>query len=188
MLLRFLTSATRVRVFPVAERCRTPRSFSVCQTSGTFRSELPNWERTCQMITLTRDLNVFTSCLTTDLPAVFFSIHDVAQARNMCALSCILFRHFLLLCSYSDPLHPGLHRFFWIGDRLLHLGWSGPVWFSAEQSGGQPHDGPVGLLDAWLHAVPHWNLSADRTDMVQRLRQSCSAIYGWLGLHGLRHS
>jgi hypothetical protein len=92
----------------VAERCRTTRLFSACQTSGTYRSELPNWERTCQMITLTRDLNVFTSCITTDLPAVFFSIHDVAQARNMCAHSCILFRHFLLLCSYSDPLHPDL--------------------------------------------------------------------------------
>src|SRR5437763_14709906 len=103
MLLRFLTSATRALVFIFAERCRTTRSFSACQTSGTSRSELPNWERTCQMITLTRDLNVFTSCITTDLPAVFFSIREVAQARNMCALSCILFRHFLLLCSYSDP-------------------------------------------------------------------------------------
>src|SRR5438309_10125863 len=105
MLLRFLTSATRVFF---AERCRITRSFSACQTSGTCRSELPNWERTCQMITLTRDLNVFTSCITTDLPAVFFSIREVAQARNMCALSCILFCHFLLLCSYSDLLHPDL--------------------------------------------------------------------------------
>ena len=60
------------------------------------------------MITLTRDLNVFTSCLTTDLPAVFFSICHVAQARNMCALSLILFRHFLLLYSHSYPLHPDL--------------------------------------------------------------------------------
>jgi hypothetical protein len=86
MLLRFLTSATRVRVF-LSRNCAELRDrFSACQTSGTSRSELANWERTCQMITLTRDLNVFTSCITTGLSAVFFSIRHIAQARNMCAL------------------------------------------------------------------------------------------------------
>jgi hypothetical protein len=60
------------------------------------------------MITLTRDLNIFTSCVTTDLPAVFFPIRYVALARNMCALSRILFRHFLVLCCHSYPLHPDL--------------------------------------------------------------------------------
>jgi hypothetical protein len=51
------------------------------------------------MITLTRDLNVFTSCITTDLPAVFFSIRDVAQARNMCALLDPLIGHFVFFLS-----------------------------------------------------------------------------------------
>jgi hypothetical protein len=60
------------------------------------------------MITLTRDLNVFTSCITTNLSAVFFSIRDIAQAWNMCALSGVLFHHFLLLCSDSSQLHPNL--------------------------------------------------------------------------------
>src|ERR1700719_4213523 len=99
------TSHLGVRVFLVAKRGRSTRSFSAGEASGTSRSELPSLEWTGQVITLTRDLNGFTSCVTTDLPAVFFSIRHVAQARNMRALSRILFSHFLLLCSHSDPLH-----------------------------------------------------------------------------------
>src|SRR5437899_1096114 len=106
MLLRHITSA--IASFQWREQGRSTRSFSAGQASGTSRSELPNRERTCQVITLTRDFNVFATCVTTDLPAVFFSIRHVAQARNMCALSHILFRHSLLLCSHSYPLHPDL--------------------------------------------------------------------------------
>src|SRR6266849_11148592 len=60
------------------------------------------------------------------------------------------------------------HRFFWLGYGLLHLGWSGLIWFSDEQSRCQPDAGRVGVLDAGVHAVPHRALSADWTDLVQR--------------------
>src|SRR5713226_5696874 len=70
------------------------------------------------------------------------------------------------------------NRFFWLGYRLLHLGWSGLVWFSDEQSRCQPDAGHMGFLDAGVHAVPHRPLSADWTDLVQRVRQSGS-LYTW---------
>src|SRR5713226_10137311 len=74
------------------------------------------------------------------------------------------------ICEFA--FRAGCHRFFWLGYRLLHLGWSGLVWFSQEQSRSQPDTGLMGFLDAGVHAVPHGHLSADRTDLVQRLRQS----------------
>src|SRR5437879_10224255 len=83
---------------------------------------------------------------------------------------------------------PDRHWLFCLGDLLLHLGWPGAVWFSEEQSRGQPHNGPVGILDAWLHAVPDRDLSTNRTDLVQRLRQSRSIIYGRPSLHCFRYS
>jgi hypothetical protein len=87
---------------PIAKLVRSTQSVSTGQPSSTSRRELPNRERASRMITLTRDLDVFLSRVTTDLPAVFFPIRHIAQARNMCALSRILFRHFLLL---SIPIH-----------------------------------------------------------------------------------
>ena len=44
----------------------------------------------------------------------------------------------------------------------LHLGWSGLVWFSQDQSRSQPNPGLMGFLDAGLHAAPHGHLSVDR--------------------------
>src|SRR5882762_753663 len=41
----------------------------------------------------------------------------------------------------------------------------------------------MGFLDAGVHAVPHWYLSADWTDLVQRVRQSGSFIHGGPGVH-----
>jgi hypothetical protein len=62
------------------------------------------------MITLTRDLNVFTSCITTGCSAVFLSIRDIAQARNMGALSDLLIRHFVFILSgfLRSPEHRNL--------------------------------------------------------------------------------
>ena len=90
------------------------------------------------------------------------------------------------ICKFA--FRAGRHRFFWLGDRLLHLGWSGLVWFSEEQSRRQPDAGLMGFLDAGVHAVPHRHLSADRTNMVQRLRQSGSSVHGRPRLYRLRHS
>src|SRR3984885_11860748 len=82
----------------------------------------------------------------------------------------------------------GRHRFFWLRYRLLHLGWSGLIWFSGRQSRCQPDAWLMGILDAGVHAVPHRSLSVDGTDLVQRVRQSGSFIHGGPCVHGLRHS
>src|SRR5260370_33931695 len=60
----------------------------------------------------------------------------------------------------------------------LKLGWSGLVWFSQGQSRSQPNPGLMGFLDAGLHAAPHGHLSVDRIDVVQRLQQCGSFVYG----------
>src|ERR1017187_185994 len=54
------------------------------------------------------------------------------------------------VCKFT--FRAGRNRFFRLGDRLLHLGWSGLVWFSEEQSRSQPDAGLMGFLDAWVHA------------------------------------
>jgi len=46
------------------------------------------------MIALTRDFHVFTSRVTTDFSAVFFSVRYVAQARYVRAFLALLIRHF----------------------------------------------------------------------------------------------
>src|SRR6266403_3870956 len=91
----------------------------------------------------------------------------------------------LHICKFT--IRTPRHRFFWPGYWLLHLGWSVAVWISQGQSGSKPEPGSVGLLDAWLHAVSHRHLSADRTNMVQRLRQNglFSSVYGGPRVHGL---
>src|ERR1700692_2877771 len=92
------------------------------------------------------------------------------------------------LSIYRSTFRAHLNRFFWLGYRLLHLGWAGLVWFSEEQSRCQQDPGHMGFLDAGVHAVSHGHLSADWTDLVQRVRQSRALIYGGPRLHGVWHS
>jgi hypothetical protein len=86
----FVISLSAIAVVPGPKRA-DHSVLSTGQTGGNSRSELPKWKRAGHVIALARDLNVFTSCFTTDFSAVFFSIRHVAQARNMCALSHLLF-------------------------------------------------------------------------------------------------
>src|SRR5271154_380644 len=66
-------------------------------------------------------------------------------------------------------LRTGRHWVLWLGCRLLHLGRSGLTGFSQDESRSQPEPGPLGFLDAWLHAVSNRHLPIDRIDMVQRI-------------------
>ncbi len=88
----------------------------------------------------------------------------------------------------NAPFVPVALGFFWLGYRLLCLGWSGSVWFSQDESRSQPDPGLMGFLDAGLHAVPYRHLPVDRTDVVQRLQQSGSFVYGGPRVHRLRYS
>src|ERR1700746_815769 len=45
-----------------------------------------------------------------------------------------------------------------------------------------------GFMDAGVYAVPHRHLSSDRANLVQRLRQSGSAVHGRPRVHRVRHS
>jgi len=65
----------------------------------------------------------------------------------------------------SSPFAPLAIGFFGLGT-CYFIWWSGPVRISQGQSGSKPESGPMGLLDAGVHAVSHWHLSIDRTNVV----------------------
>ena len=66
---------------------------SAGQVPGASRRELPNRERACPMIALTRNFHVFASCVTTGFTAIFFPIQHITQARYVCALPGRSIRH-----------------------------------------------------------------------------------------------
>jgi hypothetical protein len=69
--------------------------------------KLPNRERTCQMVALTRDFDVFASRVTTRISAVLFPIAYIAKAWDVRALFRLLIRHHNSVLSgathFSDP-------------------------------------------------------------------------------------
>ena len=67
---------------------------SVGKVTGTSSRKLPQRERTCQMVALTRDFHVFASRVTADFSAVFFSICYITQTCYVRAFVGPLIRHF----------------------------------------------------------------------------------------------
>src|ERR1700686_1532896 len=86
---------------------------SVGRLSGKSRHKLPNRERTCRMVALTRDLDVVASRVAARVSAVLFFAWYIAQTRYVCALSNLLIRHYDFVLSNSIQL---------LGLLLNHLG------------------------------------------------------------------
>jgi hypothetical protein len=68
-------------------------SLSIGQLGGTMNQELPDRERTCRMVALTRDFHVFAACITARISAVLLSIGNIAKTWNMRTFFRRLIRH-----------------------------------------------------------------------------------------------
>ena|ERR1700746_3292903 len=78
---------------------------SVGKVTGTSSRKLPQRERTCQMVALTRDFHVFASRVTADFSAVFFSIWYITQTWHMRAFVHPLIRHSIpSLSQFNSPI------------------------------------------------------------------------------------
>src|ERR1700685_263507 len=76
------------------------------EVRDTSSRKLPNRQWTRRMVALTRDLHVFTSRVSADLSAVFFSTGYLAKTRYVRTLCRLLIRHYHPVLSNSHPPAP----------------------------------------------------------------------------------
>ncbi len=85
----------------------------------------------------------------------------------------------------NSPFVPVAIGFFGLGTGYFI--WGGQALFGFPKTSPEVNR-TLGLWDAGLHAVPYRHLPVDRTDVVQRLQQSGSFVYGGPRVHRLRYS